>query len=146
MNTIPSRALGRYLSHKPGSGRFLNPTIYITAGAALANPVDLAGLRRLLPQVRKKTAAITDSDRLRRRLEVLTRFFEETAPEPAPAESREVAFVLYYFLKGYDLIPDMVPDVGLVDDALLIDNVLQRNLHALQTHWAACGRTWPTDL
>jgi uncharacterized membrane protein YkvA (DUF1232 family) len=146
MKSTPSAPLSRYLSQQSRTGRPSNPTLYIKEGAALMCSNDLSGLHKLLPQVRKKVNQITESQRLRERLDLLVLFYEETRRLGDTSERRETAFVLYYFLKGYDLIPDSIPKIGLLDDALLIDTALQRNLHALQTHWAAQGRPWPTDL
>ena len=145
MKTTPSAPLSRYLSLKPVTGRPQNPTSYLLAGAACVNAGDLTGLRKLLPQVRKKSAAITDSMRLRRRLEVLADYFKETPAGDSPVR-REVAFVLYYFLKGYDLIPDSIPEIGLLDDALLVESVLLRNQHELRSHCTARGRDWPENI
>lgn len=145
MKTIPSAALGRYLSRKPGASTQTSPTAYVANGADTVTPSDLAGLRQLLPQIRKKTAAITDSARLRQRLDFLVRYFEESAASGGTPERRETAFVLFYFLKGYDLIPDSLPKIGLLDDALLVETVYNRNLLALRTHWAAQGRPWPEN-
>lgn len=145
MKTLPSAALGRYLSQKPGAGTPTSPTAYVANGADTVTPSDLTGLRQLLPQVRKKAAAITDSARLRERVELLSRFFEESAATGGTPERRETAFVLFYFLKGYDLIPDTLPEIGLLDDALLVETVYNRNLLALRTHWAAQGRPWPEN-
>ena len=143
MKTIPSAALGRYLSQKPGAGHHTSPTTYVVNGADAVTPADLAGLRQLLPQVRKKAGQITDSTRFRQRLELLVRYFKETAASGSTPERREIAFALYYFLKGYDLIPDSIPEIGLLDDALLVETVYHRNQLALRSHWAAQGRPWP---
>jgi uncharacterized membrane protein YkvA (DUF1232 family) len=145
MNTTTSVPLSRYLSQKSRTGRPPNPTTYISEGAALVSPDDLAGLSGLLPQIRKKTAAITDSERLRRRIELLVLFFQETQPQGGTVERQEIAFVLFYFLKGYDLIPDLIPEIGLLDDALLVETALNRNLDALRAHWAARQREFPEN-
>jgi uncharacterized membrane protein YkvA (DUF1232 family) len=145
MKTLPSAALGRYLSQKPGVDTQTSPTAYVANGAATVTPSDLTGLRQLLPQIRKKTATITNSARFRQRLDFLIRYFEETAATGGTPERCETAFVLFYFLKGYDLIPDSLPEIGLLDDALLVETVYNRNLLALRTHWAAQGRPWPEN-
>lgn len=104
---------------------------------------DLAGLRRLLPQIHKKLSGVTDSARFRERVERLVQYFDETAALGGTAERREIAFVLFYFLKGYDLIPDTLPEIGLLDDALLVETAFHRNQLALRSHWATQGRPWP---
>ena len=100
----------------------------------------------MLPQVSKKVDRITDSVRLRRRLRVLVLFIQESAGRTLSVPVRECAFVLYYFLKGYDYIPDCIPEVGLVDDALLVETACNRNLLALRTHWDAHQRVWPENI
>ena len=77
------------------------------------------------------------------RVEVLAGFVEETPAAVRTVGQREAAFVLYYFLKGQDLIPDNIPEIGLLDDALLVETAFYRNLHELRSHWAAQGRPWP---
>lgn len=146
MKTTPSADLSRYLSQKNPAGLPPNSTAFVTQGADLVRPADLAGLVRLLPQVRRKAAGITDSERLRRRIELLASYFQETRPLGNTAERREIAFVLFYFLKGYDLIPDSIPQIGLVDDALLVETAINRNLAALRTHWAQTERAVPENL
>jgi uncharacterized membrane protein YkvA (DUF1232 family) len=145
MKTTPSAPLGRYLSQKSRTGRPPNPTSYITQGAELVSPDDLSGLAGLLPQVKKKATGITDSERLRRRIDLLVLFFRETQAQGGTAERREIAFVLFYFLKGFDLIPDSIPQIGLLDDALLVETALNRNLAALRAHWAASQRVFPEN-
>jgi len=146
MPSTPSSRLSRYLSDNQRAGPPPNPSDYVSAGAALVTREDLDGLVKLLPQITAKRAQISDSARLQRRIAVLEQFFEESAPAGETDARRETAFVLYYFLKGYDLIPDSVPNFGLVDDAMLVAAVLQRNASALQAHWAQRRRPYPADL
>ncbi len=145
MKTIPSQLLSRYLSQKSQSGGPPNPSTYITEGANLVSHEDLIGLRKLLPEVSTKASKIVDSERLRRRIDILVLFLQESQQQGITAERREIAFVLYYFLKGYDMIPDSIPKIGLLDDALLVDTVLHRNQAALRLHWAARQRLFPND-
>lgn len=142
MNALPSAALSRYLSQSLSAGN-PGPSGYLTAGLAHLEPSDVAGLEELLPQVLVKANGLAGAAQLRRRVGILTKFFEETRRQGNTPPRREVAFALFYFLKGYDLIPDSVPEVGLLDDALLIDTVFGRNEHELRSHWAANGRGWP---
>lgn len=146
MSSTPSPSLSRYLSENCRTGHLPNLSAYITDGVANVTADDLTGLRPLLPQVRSKAVKITDSMRLRRRLELLATYFEETAAQGATTERRETAFVLYYFLKGFDLIPDTTPEVGLLDDALLVETVLRRNQATLHGHWISQKRPWPNDV
>jgi uncharacterized membrane protein YkvA (DUF1232 family) len=92
--------------------------------------------------LRSKAARITDSTVLPRRLEVLIQFVTETSPADSSPALREAAFALFYFLKGYDLIPDTVPGVGLLDDALMVETVFRRHAAELRAHWVTRGRAW----
>jgi uncharacterized membrane protein YkvA (DUF1232 family) len=49
------------------------------------------------------------------------------AMDPLPAYLAEGTFAVQYLLKGDDLIPDQIPGVGLIDDAMLIKRVFLRN-------------------
>lgn len=147
MKSAPAKsdALQRHLHAAATRGLTTSPTMFIEQGGALVDRAALTALRKLLPQLAQKLGGIRDSERLRRRLELLLRFFTELPSrggEPAAPE-REVGFVLNYFLKGFDVIPDMVPEIGLLDDALLVETVLRRHEAVLRGHWQERGRTWP---
>ena len=143
MNDSISSSLGQYFTLMIGAGRQSSPTEHVTGGADCINAADLAGIRSLLPQVAAKAAGIKESGRLRQRVEILASFLQESPVTANSPAHREAAFVLYYFLKGFDLIPDSIPDIGLLDDSLLVETVLQRNLHELRSHWMERGRVWP---
>jgi uncharacterized membrane protein YkvA (DUF1232 family) len=141
-----SSPLSHYFRNMLSASQPGSLSLQVAQGAECVSAGDLAELHRLLPEVRSKAARITASKRLRQRVELLSAFLQDS---PAGADSpahREVAFVLYYFLKGQDLIPDAIPDIGLLDDALLVDAALQRNLLALQSHRADRGLPWPANI
>jgi uncharacterized membrane protein YkvA (DUF1232 family) len=146
MSESLSSPLSHYFSLMLGAGHQASPTTHVAHGADCVSPADLANIRTLLPQVALKLARPGTSGRLRRRIELLARFMAES-PEPANSPAhREVTFVLFYFLRGLDLIPDSIPEIGLMDDALLVDAALHRNLHDLRNHWVDHGRVWPETL
>jgi Protein of unknown function (DUF1232) len=47
--------------------------------------------------------------------------------DPLPTWLTEVAFAAGYLLKRFDLIPDHVAEIGLMDDALILQRVIERN-------------------
>jgi uncharacterized membrane protein YkvA (DUF1232 family) len=49
------------------------------------------------------------------------------ALDPLPAYLAEGTFAAQYLLKEHDLIPDQVPGIGLIDDAILVKRVFSRN-------------------
>jgi uncharacterized membrane protein YkvA (DUF1232 family) len=121
---------------------------YIERGAELVSPEAMAALRRLMPALHAKLDTIQDSAHLRRRIEILAQFFNEASLDGqtgTPAH-RDCAFALLYFVKGFDRIPDTVPEIGFLDDAMIVQLVLQRHASVLRTHWLRRGRLWPIDL
>lgn len=121
---------------------------YVERGGELVTPVAVAGLRSLRGPLQAKLAGLEAGSRLRRRLELLAQYFDEApvGTGPAAVAHREAAFALLYFLKGFDRIPDSVPEVGLVDDAMVIQVVLDRHATTFQGHWRRRGRTWPAEI
>lgn len=47
--------------------------------------------------------------------------------DPLPPRLAEAGVALAYLLKGMDLIPDSVPEIGLTDDARIVARVIDRN-------------------
>lgn len=141
--TTPTASLDHYLATMTSPGREATPSSHLERGAALVTAADVGRLRRMFPALRSKAARITDSAVLTRRIGVLMQYVEDAPAGEPSAALREAAFALFYFLKGFDLIPDAVPHVGLLDDALLVETVLQRNAHEFRAHWAAHRRVWP---
>jgi len=51
----------------------------------------------------------------------------KSCPDPIPAHLAEAGVALAYLLKGVDLIPDSIPEIGLTDDARVVARVIERN-------------------
>jgi Protein of unknown function (DUF1232) len=47
--------------------------------------------------------------------------------DPLPRWLAETGFAASYFLKKFDLIPDHLPEIGLADDSLIVQRVIERN-------------------
>lgn len=145
MKTSPTSipdALSRHLSSQSQN----NPAglaSYVDRGSALVTAPAVAALFSLLSALHAKIDTAVSSGLLHRRLKLLATYFEETVGGPLDAVQRDVTFALLYFLKGYDRIPDHVPDVGLLDDAMVVDIVLHRHLTALRAHGLRQRRAWP---
>jgi len=121
---------------------------YVEGGAALVTPEAIAALHALHPALEAKIAGLDASERLQQRVDALVTYFTEACVDGVADEqaSRDVTFALLYFLKGFDRIPDSVPEIGLLDDAMIVQTVLQRHSTTLRAHWLRQGRTWPADL
>jgi len=108
-------------------------------------------LDRLVPRLhalRERIAKINDSPLLQSRLLVFADFLAAThhGPEAAQPARREAAFALAYFFEGSDRIPDGTPLYGLLDDALVVQDVLQRVEPALRAHAQRHQLTLPDPL
>lgn len=147
LETSLSTSLENHLSAAAGSDL---PHIanYLDEGSALMTEEAIASLHRLRVPLRTKIDGLAESERLRHRLEVLATFFEEVAGDRGidPRVRRDVAFALVYFLKGFDRIPDTMPEIGLLDDAMIVDHVLQRHETTFRGHWLRRSRPWPEAL
>ncbi|ACB74722.1 DUF1232 domain-containing protein [Opitutus terrae] len=137
-------ALNQHLSAN-ASDDLPSTASYVDRGAELITPEAIRALMQLRPQLQAKIDAINDSELLRQRLELLATYFDDTcdAGPTDPQLQHEVAFALLYFLKGFDRIPDTVPEIGLLDDAMIVQTVLQRHSTGLQAHWLRNRRVWP---
>lgn len=141
-----SEVLNRHLSACP-AGDSASIAGYIDHGAALIDADALRALEKLTRPLEAKIAQIDHSPYLQRRLDLLATYCCEAMYDGSmgsPAH-REAAFALLYFLKGADRVPDSVPEVGLLDDALIVQTVLQRRSAALRAHWLRRRRWWPAE-
>ena len=55
--------------------------------------------------------------------------------DPLPDDIAELGVAAHYLLKGFDLIPDSLTDIGLADDEWIVVRVLER-------HPGLARRTW----
>ena len=70
---------------------------------------------------------------------------EFTGPNRYPSSQRasEAAFALLYFQSATDLIPDTIPGMGLLDDAMIASLVLRRHQDAFKRSSHAYKICWP---
>ena len=143
--TVPSD-LDRYLAAH-SAGDIPSTAEYVERGGVLVTPLSLTGLRTLRAQLHAKIAGLRTEPLLRTHLQLLALYLDESAAERTTLTPalREAAFALLYFLKGFDRIPDTVPEIGLLDDALIVQCVLDRHAAALRAHWLRRHRQWPLD-
>ena len=94
---------------------------------------DFVALRDHVPALRSKME--TEQARihydLQQGVELLIGWIEdeESLPDedPLPDHLAEAGVAASYILKGVDLIPDSIPEIGLTDDARILARVLDRN-------------------
>ncbi len=116
-----------------------DPTRAVSVDAFIdrqAARLDAAALRQLSALVnRLMEKSQTDQARchydLVEGIQILSAFLESDAcaeaVDPLPRAFAEAAAAGFYILKGRDLIPDSLPEIGLTDDARILARVLERN-------------------
>src|SRR5260370_11131162 len=111
--------------------------------------LSLAGLDRLiadLPALRERFAKIPAQTYpyLADQLQFLSLMVEDQiVRDPAAEMVGEAAFALLYFQRATDLIPDSIPGMGLLDDAMIVRIVLGRHERAFKSSSHACKLSWP---
>ena len=108
-------------------------------------PRSVESFRRHLPALQLKIIEIhaPKQPHLVAQVEFLARFVEDVADgvwQEAPYVTfAEALFALAYLLKGVDIIPDSLPDIGYSDDSEIIRTVLQR-CEACFEHYAQVNK------
>jgi uncharacterized membrane protein YkvA (DUF1232 family) len=106
---------------------------YIERHAALITPEQLGELRKELPLLKLRLAAIEVPrfPHLPAQLKLLTDFLKDTFhdvfPPSSEAARKETAFALRYTAKEVDIIPDSIDEIGYADDSLVVRTVLSRH-------------------
>jgi uncharacterized membrane protein YkvA (DUF1232 family) len=55
--------------------------------------------------------------------------------DPLPEDVAELGVAAHYLLKGFDLIPDSLADIGLADDEWIVVRVMERNPGLVRRTW-----------
>jgi uncharacterized membrane protein YkvA (DUF1232 family) len=114
-----------------------------------ARAVSIADINRLivdLPVLRERFAKIPAQayPNLADQLQFLSLVVEEqVVRDPAGQMVGEAAFALVYFQSATDLIPDPIPGMGLLDDAMIVRIVLGRHEQAFKFSPHGYNLSWP---
>jgi uncharacterized membrane protein YkvA (DUF1232 family) len=114
-----------------------------------ARVLSLAELGRLtadLPALRERFATIPARTypSLADQLQFLALVVEDqVVRNPAGQMVGEAAFALLYFQRASDLIPDSIPGMGLLDDAMIVRIVLGRHEQAFKISPHGDKLSWP---
>jgi uncharacterized membrane protein YkvA (DUF1232 family) len=68
---------------------------------------------------------------------------DQVVRDPAGEMVGEAAFALLYFQRATDLIPDSIPGLGLLDDAMVVRIVLDRHQRAFKASPYGEKLIWP---
>lgn len=97
----------------------------------------VASARKLLEEVGESKVPEFITDRLAR-LEVMTDMLEDEGwALPAP-ERKRVLSALAYFSDPEDLIPDEIPGLGFLDDAIMVELVVRELKHEIEAYEDFC--------
>jgi uncharacterized membrane protein YkvA (DUF1232 family) len=114
-----------------------------------ARAISITAIERLvadLPALRKRFAKIPAQTYpyLAGQLQFLSLVLEDLAVrDPAGEIVGEAAFALLYFQRATDLIPDSIPGMGLLDDAMIVRIVLGRHEGAFKSGSYGHMLSWP---
>ena len=115
------------------SGETITIDAYIEDQARGVNSTDLRILGSFTGRMLDKLNEV-DADEypgLREAVDVIVRALKSStaqqSKDPLPTWLAEACFGASYLLKRYDLIPDHLPKIGLADDALILQRVIERN-------------------
>ncbi len=98
----------------------------------------ILGTEALLARVRRRDVPQFVRDRLGK-LETLTSMLKDEEWGLAGADRNRVGSALAYFIEPRDLIPDDVPGFGFLDDAVMVELVVQELKHDLEAYDDFCN-------
>jgi uncharacterized membrane protein YkvA (DUF1232 family) len=117
----------------PFSGDMAQIDRFIIIGSSQIRSADLKAIIEKSRQVHEKIYRIQEqglSD-LKRQARLIMQTIEFAArlqfEDPLPTYLAEGAFGMLYLIREEDLIPDLIPGIGLTDDAILVNRVFRRN-------------------
>jgi uncharacterized membrane protein YkvA (DUF1232 family) len=97
----------------------------------------IAGVRSLIEEIRGAHAAGFVVQRLDK-LERMVKMLEDQEWDMEGKDRSRVADGLVYFAEGEDLIPDRIPGLGYLDDAIMIELVVQDLKHEIDAYDDFC--------
>ena len=97
----------------------------------------IAAVREMIDDVRSANAAGFVVQRLGQ-LERMVNMLEDSEWDMEGKDRSRVADGLVYFAEGEDLIPDRIPGLGYLDDAIMIELVVQDLQHEIQAYDDFC--------
>jgi uncharacterized membrane protein YkvA (DUF1232 family) len=117
----------------PFSGEIAQVDRFIIIGSSQIRSADLHAINQKSQQVHEKIYLIKEEglSNLKRQTRLIMQTIEFAAglqfEDPLPTYLAEGAFAMSYLIREEDLIPDLIPGIGLIDDAILVKRAFDRN-------------------
>jgi len=99
--------------------------------------VVLGSAKQLVTQILAEETPEFVRDRITK-LSLLVRMLEDAEWRLEGADRRRVLEVLAYFVDPDDLIPDRIPGLGYLDDAIMVELVVQELRHEIEAYESFC--------
>ena len=104
---------------------------YIDSKRSAFSEREFSALRNHLPALEAKMSLARERghEQLVRGIELLIALLASQKPvkDPLPKHMAEAGVAMAYLLKGVDIIPDSIPEIGLADDEWIVARVIARN-------------------
>jgi hypothetical protein len=117
----------------PFSGAVADVDKFIIIGSSQIRSADLKTIKEKSQQVHEKIYLIREAglSDLKRQTRLIMQTIEFAArlqfEDPLPTYLAEGGFAMLYLIREEDLIPDLIPGIGLIDDAILVKRAFYRN-------------------
>jgi uncharacterized membrane protein YkvA (DUF1232 family) len=136
----------------PFSGEVAHIDKFIIIGSSQISSADLQKISEQSQQVHEKIYLIREeglSD-LKRQTRLIMQTIEFAVrlqfEDPLPTYLAEGGFAMLYLIREEDLIPDLIPGIGLIDDAILIKRAFYRNEADFMRLEMLLGRAVPPQI
>ncbi len=124
--------------------------LYIADSARALTKEEVEEAVRAIPLVRVELATATLPDQfpnLPAQVELLCHFVEDVygkvlSREDAGETFLEAAFAVRYFHRKVDVIPDHIPRIGKLDDAVVVQTVIRRGEAILKPYASSLNLPW----
>jgi len=108
------------------------------AAANAAPEIIVAGSKKLLQQIRDARVPVFILERLEK-LDVMIKMLSDHEWRLPESDAARVLNALAYFCEPEDLIPDHIPGLGFLDDAIMIELVVDELRHEIQAYEDFCN-------
>jgi uncharacterized membrane protein YkvA (DUF1232 family) len=136
----------------PFSGEVAHVDKFIIIGSSQIRSADLQAISEKSQEVHEKIYLIREeglSD-LKRQTRLIMQTIEFAArlqfEDPLPTYLAEGGFAMLYLIREEDLIPDLIPGIGLIDDAILVKRAFYRNEADFMRLEMLLGRAVPPQI